>query len=299
LFLNGLSSIWISILNAGERFALVALTPMATSILTVIVLIAWGRALGIYALVIGTVGGSLTEAGILAWGLKRHGFSIIPGWWGIDPHIKQVLNQFIPMSVGTVLMSSAVIVDQSMAAILGSGSVAILNYGNKAVAFILSITSLAMSTSIFPHYSKMVAANDWDSVQHVLASYSRLILLVGILLTIVLFLYSQPIVRMVFERGDFSQRDTLAVARVQAMYGFQITFYLLSILYVRLISAMKGNRILMWSTMMSFPLNILFNYILMKTIGVAGIALSTSLVYAISFMYLYIMSRHLIRKKAS
>jgi Na+-driven multidrug efflux pump len=46
----------------------------------------------------------------------------------------------------------------------------------------------------------------------------------------------------------------------------------------------------MWGTVISFTFNIALDYLLMQRLGVAGIALSTSLVYAAAFTFLALMT---------
>ena len=50
---------------------------------------------------------------------------------------------------------------------------------------------------------------------------------------------------------------------------------------------------------MNVCLNVLFNFILMRRFGVAGIALSTSLVYLISCIFLGFWALKLLRKEES
>jgi putative peptidoglycan lipid II flippase len=77
------------------------------------------------------------------------------------------------------------------------------------------------------------------------------------------------------------------VARVQALFALQIPFYVLGIIGVRLLSATGGNRLLMWISIGNFVTNIVGNYVFMQFWGVAGIALSTSLVYVVSSVVIY------------
>jgi len=56
---------------------------------------------------------------------------------------------------------------------------------------------------------------------------------------------------------------------------------------VRLLSASSANRTLMWLSIGNFITNIVGNYLFMQFWGVAGIALSTSLVYAIAATVAY------------
>jgi len=296
LFFGGLANVWTSILNAGERFALAAAAPTVTPILTVAMLLVGGRILGIYALALGMVCGLFLEALLLMAALKKRGFSVFPRWNGMNAAIGQVIRQYAPMLAGTFLMSSTYLVDQAMAAMLPAGSVSMLNYGNKIVASLVGILSLAIGTAIFPHFSRMVALTDIKGIKHTLKTYIGIAVFICAPLTLFLVFLSELVVEFIFERGAFTAADTRMVAKVQAMYVLQLTFHIAGIVLVRLISAMKGNWILMLSAIISLPLNIVFNLILMKTMGVSGIALSTSLVYAVSLIFLSVMTLRLTRR---
>jgi putative peptidoglycan lipid II flippase len=135
----------------------------------------------------------------------------------------------------------------------------------------------------------MVAASDWAGIRHTLKTYIYLILLVTIPLTLILVYFSEPLVRLFFERGAFTTADTWRVSEVQALFLFQVPFYFLGILMVRLISSLNMNAILMQAAIINLFLKITFNYLLMQRLGAAGIALSTTLVYVVSFIYCSIM----------
>ena len=195
----------------------------------------------------------------------------------------------MPMVAGAFLMTSTSLIDQSMAAMLGPGSVSTLNYAAKAVTLILGIGSISLGTAVFPHFSRMVAVYDWAGIRYTLKTYTYLILLVTIPLTLILVFFSESLVRFFFERGAFTSADTWRVSQVQALFLLQVPFYFLGILMVRLISSLKINRILMQAAIINLFLKITFNYFLMQRLGAAGIALSTTLVYVVSFIYCSIM----------
>jgi putative peptidoglycan lipid II flippase len=289
LVISGLSTIWGAVLNAGNKFAFVAVTPMITPLVTVLSLVAFGNIWGIYTMAFGTLGGMILEVLALAGALRYQGFSLFPRWYGMNDALKRVIKQYVPMIAGAFMMSSTGVVDQSMAAMLGPGSVASFSYGNKLVSLIFSVAALSIGTAIFPHFSRMVATDDWKGTRHTLKTYFRLILLISVPSTLLLIFFSEPIVRILFERGSFTSADTHLVGKIQALLLIQIPFYILGTLVVRLISALKKNSLLLWGAVINFVVNIGLNYFLMKFMGVAGIALSTSIVYIISFSYCWIV----------
>jgi putative peptidoglycan lipid II flippase len=289
LVISGLKMTWAAVLNACDRFALAALSPGITTIVTIGLLLFMGRMWGIYALAVGTLSGYVIEAGLLGWGLRRNGFSLTPHWHGLDHALRKVVNQYIPVVAGALLMCGTMLVDQSMAAMLGAGSVATLNYGGKVLTLILGIGSVSLSTAVFPHFSRMVAVYDWTGIRHTLKTYTYLILLVTIPLTLILVYLSEPLVHLLFERGAFTSMDTWRVSQVQALFLLQLPFYFLGILMVRLISSLNMNHILVQAAIINLLCKIVFNYLLMQRLGAAGIALSTTLVYMVSLIYCSIM----------
>lgn len=298
LLFCGLATVWKAVLNAGERVALGAVIPMVTSVLTVILLVGIGQRYGIFVLAIATVAGMAIEASLLGWGLTRHGVSIIPRWYGAGPAVRQVFRQYAPAVAASFLMGSTALIAQSMAAMLGPGSVSALAYGSKATFLLCSIGSVAVSTSVLPHFSRMVAIGDVVGVRHTLKTYTRLILVVTIPLTVLLIYFSEPLIKLLLQRGAFTEEDTRIVAQVQGVCLLQVPLYVLSILLVRLVSSLKANHLLLWGTVINVILIVIFNYLFMRWLQVVGIALSLSLMYLISTAYLIYAAIRLTKDQA-
>jgi len=284
--LSGIVVIWGALLNAGERFVLAALSPVFTPILSVAFLL-FVPSFGVLTLTTGLVCGSLLELIVLGMALRRQGTFLRPKWYGLDAHLRQVVGQYAPMIAGAFLMGSTSLVDQSMAAMLSPGSVAALNYGTRVVALPIGLGAIALGTAVTPYFSSAIARGDWVSIGHTLKRYLNLIFICVFPLTFLIVFFSEPLVQILFQRGEFSERDTQVVAYIQVCYSLQIPFYIAGILVVRLISAACANHILMWGSLINLVSNIVFNYIFVKLIGVAGIALSTSLVYVVSFVFVF------------
>jgi len=289
LILKGLTTVWTTRLNATDQFAFASAVPILTPILTVAALLYGVGRWGIYALAAGTVSGALLEAVIIAWYLHSLGVTLIPRWSGWSAVLGQVMKQYGPGVGGALFMASTMLVDQAMAAMLGPGSVSALSYGGKVVSFALAIGASALGTAVLPHFSRMVAAADWEGVRHTLRTYVTLILKVTIPLTLIAAYMSEPIVGLLFQRGAFTAMDTQLVAQVQAFLLLQVPLYLAGIIVVRLISALKANHILMWGCVLNFIVNVVLNYMFMQWLGVAGIALATFAVYVISVAFLSYM----------
>ena len=127
-----------------------------------------------------------------------------------------------------------------------------------------------------------MASESWGELRHTFKTYSILIIFIALPITVLLFVFSEPIIKLLFERGAFTAQDTTLVAKTQAFYVLQLPFYMLGILGVRLISSMAKNEILLKIAIINLLINIVLNYMFIQWMGVSGIALSTFIVYVIS-----------------
>lgn len=285
VLLSGIIVLLSAVLNAGERFALAALSPILTPAVTIILLLLFGQSLGIFALAIGLVVGAILEMTLLGVVLIRRGIVLRPKWFGWTPALRQVIKLYLPAITGSLLMCSTVLVDQSMAAMLAPGSVAALNYASRVSSFPLILGATAISTAAIPYLSKMVASSDWQGVHHTLRSFLTWIFLITVPLTGLLVFLSEPIVQLLFQRGAFTAQETHLVAQILSAYALQIPFYIAGIFVVKLLTSLCLNQVLMGVSAFNVLINIGLNYLFMQWLGIQGIALSTSCVYLFSFFY--------------
>jgi putative peptidoglycan lipid II flippase len=298
----GQLSLWGAVLNAGEKFALVALSPILTPLITIAVVTALGReAVSVHALAWATVAGCAAELVAVGAALHRRGLLPAPRWRGErDAGAGQVLGQYIPLVLSAIIMGSSPVIDQSMASWLGSGNVAALNYGTKIPGILTGIGVTAMGTAVLPHFSRLVAVNDYATLRHTLGTYARWIVILSIPVTAAFIASSHWIVQFVFERGAFGPEDTALVSRIQQMYLVQVPFFVLGILGVRALVAMSKNHLLTIMSLVNVVVNVVGNVIFMGWFGVSGIALSTSVVYVVSMTMIWILvHRNLVRLRVS
>lgn len=288
ILLNAFIALWSAALNCERRFGSAALAPVGVPLLTLGMVLLAGRAWGGYALAFGTVSGSALQCGILAIALARARMPVMPRWAGATPDLKRALRQYYPLMASAVLTSGSWAIGQAMAATLPSGSVAALNYGNRIPAVVSEIGSMAIATAVLPHFSLMVARREWQAIWHTLRVYGRLIAVATIPLTLLGIYLSPTIIRVLFERGEFSPSDTRTVAAVQSLYLLQLPFVMVGMLFVRLVSSLQRNEIFLLGAAITLPLNVVLNAVFMRWFGVSGIALATSVVYLVSCAYLFV-----------
>jgi putative peptidoglycan lipid II flippase len=276
VILTGFSTTWGALLNAGDKFALVAIAPALQPLAIILGLGLFCRSLGIYSLLGGTILGVLLETVLLGMALHRRGHSLVPRWHGVTSAFRKVRAQYGACIAAAFMVSGMGLVDQAFASTLGPRSNSALSYGSKLVALALSLGATAIGTAILPQLSRMVAVKDWSGIRKFLRFYSGLIMAVSIPVTLLLIGLSTFLVRTMYQHGSFSPEDTALVVKVQIFYLLRIPFSTCLVLVTRTLTALRANHFLLVMSFGSFTLNAVLDYLFIQKFGIAGITLSTS-----------------------
>ncbi len=282
----GLTSMINGLLNVDNEFKFSTFSSVYTALSIIVCLLFFKTYLGDLVLAIGTLIGSILGfLSVMLVAIKRKIIFLKTP----DFKSKNIIVMFrqLPAKLTSSLLNGVnPIVDQYFSAQLIVGSIAALNYGIKIPSFAISIGSIALGNVLLPYFSKMAVYNK-EKLFGQLQKIIKYTLYFSFTATIIGILISFPIVNIVFERGAFDSNDSEIVSKIQQMYLLQIPFYLIGIIMIRFLTAINKNNFMVFTSSMSLILNLVLNIILMKTMGVYGLALSTSIVSFIIGMILY------------
>ena len=295
VLITGIAMNCTAVLNTMERFALPALAPVVIPLAIVSGVLMLGGRLGIWAMAYSTLAGSLLHALLVAAMMHARGYRLRLWWHGMNQATREVAMQYGPVLLSGVAASGGLLVDQSMAAMLPAGSVSALVYANRFVGVALTLFAGAISTAIVPYFSRLIARRDWAGCRHTLRTWARGTALVSAPLGAILIVGAHGLVRIAFQRGAFGPLDTAVVARVLAMYAIQIPFYATSRVFYRFLVAMRRSELALYCGVMNLGLDVVLNLVLMRWMGVAGIALATSLWTIATFVLLGYWARRVLR----
>jgi putative peptidoglycan lipid II flippase len=285
--LAGIASNCTAVLNTFDRFAWPALAPIVAPMLIIAGALLLTPRFGIWALVYGNLAGSLAHT-LLAMGMmQRHGYRFRLQWHGASAATREVARQYGPILLSGLVASSGLLVDQGMAATLPSGSVATLVYANRFVSVVVALLAGAVSTAVTPYFSRMVARQDWEACRHSVNTYVRITAMVSIPIALAMIAGSHLLIRIALQHGAFGAQDTAAVAPVQAMYAIQLPFFIVSRVFYRYLVAIRRTSLILYCGIINLVLDVVLNILCMRWMGVAGIALATSLWTISTFLFLW------------
>ena len=195
-----------------------------------------------------------------------------------------LLAPFMFLAASISIQYVSPIVDQLMASLLGPGAVSTLGYANRLAVGAGSLAAAAVGPVLLPLFTRLLAQRDGAALEHYYLGVLRLTFWTGLLMTAALWLVAQPLVAVLYEHGEFSRGDTDAVARVLAVLALQFPVLLPGVVAATLIAATRRNRIFLPLTVCTALVNAAGNLLLMRALGLAGIALATVITYAVSLI---------------
>ena len=205
----------------------------------------------------------------------------------VNSNMRVMLQQYPPKLTSSLLTGINPFVDQFFAAQLVIGSVAAINYGVRIPKFTVGILVLAIGNVLLPHFSRMVNDNLRSAYKN-LSKILRTVFTSALVIALLMIVFSDDIIRILFERGKFTADDTYVVANIQRIALIYVPFYLCTIICVKFLTALNKNKFMAWTSLWNLALNLVLNIILVKKFGLYGLVLSTAIVYVLaSFIYLF------------
>ena len=294
VLLAGIASTCTAVLNTLDRFALPALAQLAMPVSIVGGTLLLHTRWGIWALVCATSLGALVHAATVAGLMSARGYGVRFEWNSKSEPAREVAHQYVPVLLSSVVASGGLLVDQAMAAMLPAGSVSALVFANRFVSVVVTLMSGTLASVVTPHLSSMIAQRDWEQCRRTLRTWSRGMVIASVPIAMILIAGAQPLVRVTLQHGAFGAQDTAVVKSVLAMYAIQIPFFVVSRVYYRFVVAMRRTDIVLYCGLLNLALDVVLNLVLMRMMGVAGIALATSLWSMATLLFLWYWAKRLL-----
>ena len=176
-----------------------------------------------------------------------------------------------------------VIIDRYFYSMVPTGAISSLNYASTIFQLPLLIISMALSTAIFPKFSQLIHKKLFTDLEKIFNDAIRVNIIIFIPIMFLLIFYGETIVRIIFERGNFSYSNTIMTHTVLIYYSLSIVFYSSYSILNKIIYSANLIRELLFITLLGITLKIIFNFLLVGNFDHEGLALSTSITYFFFF----------------
>lgn len=187
-------------------------------------------------------------------------------------------NTFMfPVLLGVGVNEVNLVIDNAIGSTLQSGTVAELNYANDIITFFIMLIIVALVTAIFPVLSERFRDDDEEMISKSFGYSLKILILASIPLAIIFMTLSEPLVRLFYQRGEFSLQDTISTARILIFYAPAVIGMSLLILLNRIFYAVNSVITPVIIGIVGLASNAVLSILFARFLGSAGIALGTTI----------------------
>ena len=281
------------------RFAEPALSPvwLNLTILGSLALGAWwawdapGR---MNLLCVGVLAGGFLQMAVPAGVLWREGWR--PTFdFRADERVREITRLMAPTVIGSAIYLINVSLSRFIGLSLNDAAAQALNLANRVMELPIGIFTAAIATVVFPLIARHAARGDWTGLTTDYHKGLRLVLVLNVPAAVGLAVLSEPIVRLLFQRGAFGAEDTQLLTPVLAAYALGLPFLSYTSVALRGFYALKDTRTPVRAAGLSFVANIVLSLLLMRWYSTLGLAIASNLAVVAQAWYL---QHHLARRHA-
>lgn len=209
LLLISLTAFAGGILNSYSRFAVPAVTPVFLN-LSLIAAAIWLSPLmevPVTALAWGVLIGGVVQLLFQIPALLKLGMLPRPRFRWHDSGVRKIIKLMIPTLFGASVAQINLLLDLVIASLIAAGSMSWLYYSDRLMEFPLGVFGIALSTVILPKLSGQFAEADHEAFNRTLDWALRLVFLIALPASAGLFLLAEPMLSLLFQRGEFTAHD--------------------------------------------------------------------------------------------
>lgn len=273
-----LAAAFSAALHTLERFTVPALSPVWLNLAMIGSLswAVWGLDLDLDdsrmrwlcgGVLLGGVGQMVLPAGALI----RTGWR--PRW---DLRMTGPVRSILLLMGPTVLGSAIYLINTAVSRLIGlslsESAAAILNLASRLIELPIGVFAVAVTTVVFPVISRHAARQDWGEMAAAYHKGMRLILAINIPAAVGMAVLGAPIIRVLFERGQFSADNTAEMVPVLAVFAIGLPALAFVSLLLRAFYAQKDTRTPVRAALLSFGVNLFLCLVLMGPMGTVGLA---------------------------
>ncbi len=274
VWLVGTAGVFKVVLNSNDRFAVPALSNLLVSSAVVAFCALAAHTMGIGALAGGFLAGG---AIVFLWQLlsARRFEPRLQSLAGFRRDIALPLAAGGAMVLHSVARQVDVVVDRAFASGLPDGSIAAYNYAHKLNSIPSTIVTSVLATALFPVLARMAARGNWTGALRTVRKWLTVLALLSAVPALVLVLFREQVVSIVFERGAFGNTGVEMTAAVLGVLPLMMVVSPISALFTQLLLAQRQNRVVAIIAIFTISLKICLNLFLVRTYGLVGLAAAT------------------------
>lgn len=268
-----------AILNTLGKFAVAAFTPVFLNIAIISCALfvsphlaqpEFGLAIGVF------LGGAIQFLFQLPF-MKKEGMLVKPKWDWHHPGVVKIRTLMIPALFGVSVSQINLLLDTFIASFLQTGSISWLYYSDRLLEFPLGLFGIAIATVILPSLSSSHVGKSEAQFAKTIDWGIRMVTLLGFPAMLGLIVLAEPMLRVLFMRGEFDMQDVSMASMSLFAYGSGLLSFMLVKVLAPGYYSRQDTKTPVKFGIIAMVSNMGLNIIFAIPFGYVGLAIATSL----------------------
>jgi len=296
LVLLGLTGMIVGILNSYDRFGVFAISPFFWNLAIIAVMVglvpAFPERDEIYAYAIGVLVGTVVQLALPLIDLRNTPFGIrralVAPFRGRvrealrELDVRRVLLLMLPVTISLGLINFNLLINNLVGYLVSDEAPAAIDKAFRIYMLPQGIFAVAISTVLFPTLARFATRREFGELRATMASGMRQIVLLLMPATAAILVLSEPMIRLVYERGVFGPGDTEVVSTALFWFAFALPFNGLFLLLTRTFFSLQRPWVPTAISGVNLVITAVSALLLYRPFGVAGIVAATAIATAVS-----------------
>jgi len=279
VLLLGLNGLLVGVLQSYDHFSIPAVSPAVWNVVIIVLLVVLAPHFHgeekIYAFAIGVLAATVVQVLLAFAALGRIDFRLRMRIDWHDPRIKQVFTLMLPVTIGLGIVNLDQLINSAFGSLVSKEAPIAINNAFRVYMLPQGVFSVAVATVLFPTLARMASRRDPAAMRSAVGAGMRQINLLLIPAAAFMVVLPNPIVRLLFERGEFNAKSTHLVAIALFWFAFSLPFGGLNLLLTRTFFAVQRPWIPTSLAAMNIVVDIVVSVALYKPLGIAGLIIGT------------------------
>jgi putative peptidoglycan lipid II flippase len=189
-----------------------------------------------------------------------------------------VLKLMFPVTIGLGLINFNLSVDSIFATFISDEAPAAIDKAFRIYMLPQGVFAVALATVIFPTLSRLAARGDTDGLRVTVGTGTRQMLFLLVPATALLLALSEPVTRVLYQRGEFDAAQTELVSEALFYFAFSLPFAGVNLILIRAFFSLQRPWTPTMIALGNLGINAGLDALLYKPVGIGGIPLSTAIV---------------------
>lgn len=244
----------------------------------------------------GVVIGAIANFAVQIPALRRVGIRYYPIIDWRNPGVRLIGALAVPIILSYSLNQIQVVVNNNFGSMMFPGSISAVWWSYRLFQLPVGIFALAIAVATFPTMTEQAALKRWGDFRQTLSNAIRMVVFITLPISVGMIVLRYPLIRVLFEHGEFTTKDTLTMAIPLFYFSIGISSQAVIQILPRAFYALQDTWTPVILGIIAMVVNIVAMVLLVGPLAHGGLAFATTIAAFVNMLLLFYLLRRKLKQ---